>query len=78
MWEARRGKHAVLVGDKIQINGALFDLQYCKKNFKTGVGNIKAGESERAVVSQGLNYDVEKIRKDKDKQKGEKKSKRKK
>ena len=32
MWEARRrGKHAVLVGDKIQINRALFDLQFCKK-----------------------------------------------
>ena len=73
MWEARRrGKHAVLVGDKIQISGALFDLQYCIKNFKTGERNIKAGENKRAVVSQGMKYDVEKIRKDKDNQKEEK------
>ena len=61
-WEARRrGKYAVLVGDKIQINGALFDLHFCKKNFKTGAENIKRRESERVVVSQGSKYDVERI-----------------
>ena len=65
MWEARRrGKHAVLVWGKIQIAGALFDIQYCRKNFKTGAENIKAGKRERAVAPQCGNYDVEKIRMD--------------
>ena len=54
MWiERRRGKHAVLDGDKIRVNGANFDLQYYEKNFKTGVGNSKRRESKRAAVSQG-------------------------
>ena len=44
MWvETRRGKHAALVGDKIRVNGVIFDLQYYEKNFKTGL-EIPRGE----------------------------------
>ena len=54
MWvERRRGKHAVLVGDKIRVNGVNFDLEYYEKNFKTGVGSSKRKESGREAVSQG-------------------------
>ena len=72
MWDARRrGKHMVLVGDKIRISGAIFDLQFCEKNFKTGVGNTKRRESRRVVVPQGSKYDIERIHKDIEKQEGE-------
>ena len=51
MWEARRrGKHAVLVRDKIQISGVLFDLEACRKNFKTGAENIKERVREKKIV----------------------------
>ena len=54
MWvERRRGKHAVLVGDKIRVNGVIFDLQYYEKNFKMGIGNSKRRESGRVAVTQG-------------------------
>ena len=54
MWvERRRGKHMVLVGDKIRVNGVNFDLEYYEKNFKTGVGSSKRKESGREAVSQG-------------------------
>ena len=39
----------MLVGDKIRVDGDFFDLQYCEKNFKTGVGNSK----RRVEVQQG-------------------------
>ena len=73
MWEARRrGKHAVLVRDKFQIPGVLFDLQSCRKNFKTGAENIKVRERERTMATQDGKYDVENIRKVKENLSGEK------
>ena len=47
MWEARgRGKHAVLVGDKIEIDGAV-DLEFCEKNLNTGAETSSMRERER-------------------------------
>ena len=44
MFEARRrGEHAVLLRDKVQISGVQFDLEACRKNFKTGVEVTKRG-----------------------------------
>ena len=75
MWEARRrGKHAVLVQDKIQISGVLFDLQFCRMNFKMGAENIKVRERERTVATQDGKYEVENIRMVKDNPSGEKNS----
>ena len=40
MFEARRrGEHAVLIKDKVQISGVQWDLEECRKKFKKGVEN---------------------------------------
>ena len=65
MWQARgRGKHAVLEGDKLKINEVLFDLEFCEKNFTNGAENSSI--RSRAGSLQGLNFQSERKRKDKD------------
>ena len=77
MWaERRRGKYAVLVGDQLRVEEAMFDLQYCEKNFKSGVGNTKRSESGRDTAPQGGKHDFGGTHKNLEKQKGREKMKR--
>ena len=72
IWQARgRGKHAVLEGDELKINEVLFDLEFCEKNFTNGAEN--SSMRGRAVPLQGLNFQSERKRKDKDTHQGEEK-----
>ena len=63
MWEARRrGQHAVLIRDRIQISGRLYDLQTCRKNFKTRAEIDKERERESARSTEEGKDEVENIR----------------
>ena len=61
MWEARKnGKRAILKMDKLKIGNQLFDLEYCKKNFKKEgrkespirMSNSQDLQEERGVIQE--------------------------
>ena len=57
----------MLVRDNVQISGVQFDLEACRKNFKTGVEITK----ERTRTIEEGKYEVENTRKRKENRKGE-------
>ena len=61
MWEARKnGKRAVLKMDKLKIGDQLFDLDFCKKNFKKeerAANLIRRSNSQDLQEERGVNQE---------------------
>ena len=72
MFEARRrGEHAVLIKDKVQISGVQWNLEECRRKFKKGEENNEEREKVKGrTIEEGKQENVIKVERSKEKRNG--------